>query len=95
MAIKPVSGKIESQELNDNFSYLASMIYSGGGLDLEVFDTLSKLQAAYPNGKEGAFITKDTGEWYFWSGTAWKIGGSFIQSEFSGVLTEQDNEWVI
>lgn len=95
MALKPVSGKIESQELNNNFSYLESLVRSGGGINLGVFDSLADLQAVYPDGKDGAFITKDTGDWYFWGGAEWEIGGSFIQSEFDDVLTEQDEEWVI
>lgn len=95
MALKPVSGKIESQELNDNFSYLESLIKSGGGVQIEVFDTLSDLESTYPNGKEGAFITKDTGDWYFWNGVEWTVGGSFVETEFTDVLTEQDEEWVV
>lgn len=95
MALKSVSGKIESQELNDNFSYLASLISSGGGLALEIFDSLSDLQSTYPNGKEGAYIIKNTGDWYFWNGTEWKVGGAFVQSEFADVLTEQDEEWIV
>lgn len=95
MSLKPVSGKIESQELNDNFSYLDSAIRTGGGIQLEAFDTLEDLETAYPNGKEGAFIVKNTGDWYYWGGSNWESGGTFIQSEFADVLTGPDEEWVI
>jgi len=95
MALKPVKGKIESQELNDNFSYLESLVKVGGGVNLEVLNTLDELHSTFPDGKSGAVIVKETGYWYYWNGTEWTSGGNFVQTEFDDVLTEQDEEWVI
>ena len=79
MAIKPVSGEIKAQVLNDNFSALDSNL---ANLSIGPFDTytnLSALQSAYPNGRNGFAVVLEadgkTGYMYTWTGTTWKKGG--------------------
>ena len=79
MAIKPVSGEIKAQVLNDNFSALDSQLTN---LSIGPFDTytnLSALQSAYPNGRNGFAVVLEsdgkTGYMYTWTGTTWKKGG--------------------
>lgn len=79
MAIKPVSGEIKAQVLNDNFSALDSQLTN---LSIGPFDTytnLSALQSAYPNGRNGFAVVLEsdgkTGYMYTWTGSAWKKGG--------------------
>lgn len=43
----------------------------------KVFDNLSKLQEAYPNGADGVMVTVDTGHKYFWQNNAWVDGGVY------------------
>lgn len=78
MPLKPVSGKIESQEINDNFSYLETEIYKNvSGTPKAVFDTLNQLKAAYPNGTDGVFLVLETGHIYFWKNTSWEDAGPY------------------
>ena len=42
-----------------------------------VFADLNALQTAYPNGASGVYLTKDTGHWYYWDGSAWSDGGVY------------------
>lgn len=55
----------------------------GGNIDnvvatpTKVFDNLSKLQEAYPNGADGVMVTVDTGHKYFWQNNAWVDGGVY------------------
>lgn len=76
MSLKPVKGKIESQELNDNFSYLDSAIRGvDKGSPKGVFDTVQQLKDAYPNGESGIYIVDDS--WYLWDGNNWVKGGIY------------------
>lgn len=79
MAIKPVSGEIKAQILNDNFSALDSNL---ANLSIGPFDTytnLSALQSTYPNGRNGFAVVLEsdgkTGYMYTWTGATWKKGG--------------------
>ena len=42
-----------------------------------VYATLALLQAAYPTGTTGAYLVTADGNWYYWNGTAWTIGGLY------------------
>lgn len=76
MALKPVKGKIQSQELNDNFSYLDSAIKKiDKGSPKGVFDTVQELKDAFPDGDNGVYVV-DT-NWYFWGGSNWEKGGVY------------------
>src|SRR5690625_1134848 len=78
MSLKPVSGKIESQELNDNFSYLESRYESmDKGSPKGSFETLDDLETAYPNGDDGIFVVNEDGNWYYWSDAGWSAGGVY------------------
>lgn len=43
----------------------------------ETFANLSALQAAYPNGKTGLFVTADTGHKYIWTNGTWTDAGVY------------------
>ena len=42
-----------------------------------VYATLALLQAAYPTGTTGAYLVTADGKWYYWSATAWVVGGTY------------------
>lgn len=48
-----------------------------GGSPKGVYATLAALQAAFPTGTTGIYVTSDNGHWYFWSGSAWTDGGAY------------------
>lgn len=84
MAIKPVSGEIKAQPLNDNFSYLDSKASSMIGGPKETFTSLSALNTKYPNGSGSAMLVTDSnganGYLYTWNGSAW-IKGPLYQAQ--------------
>ena len=84
MAIKPVSGDIQAQPLNDNFSYLENLALTANGGPKETFVGESALKSKYPNGADGAMLVTDAnganGYLYMWSGTAW-VKGSLYQAQ--------------
>lgn len=41
------------------------------------FATLALLQSAYPTGNTNIYVVTDSGNWYYWSGTAWTSGGTY------------------
>ena len=79
MAIKPVSGEIKAQVLNDNFSALDSNLTNLSIGPFDTYTSLSILQLAYPNGRNGFAVVLEadgkTGYMYTWTGTMWKKGG--------------------
>lgn len=79
MPIRPVSGEIKAQSLNDNFSYLDSQVENISIGPFDTYTSLSQLNAAYPNGRQGFAIVLEadgkTGYMYTWTGTQWKKGG--------------------
>lgn len=78
MAIKPASGKLESQELNDNFCYLDSKAGSMIGGPKGTFTSESVLKSKYPNGDSHAMLVTDGKQansyLYMWNGTSWVKG---------------------
>ena len=79
MAIKPVSGEIKAQVINDNFSALDSQLTNLSIGPFDTYNNLSALQSAYPNGRNGFAVVLEsdgkTGYMYTWTGTTWKKGG--------------------
>lgn len=96
MSIKPVSGKIESQEINDNLSYLDSKIERIDGGPFGSYASLSELNSAYPNGRNG-FAVID-GHSYWWKDQNWSQGDIYqsvgIQNK-SVTSSKIDDEAVI
>jgi lysophospholipase L1-like esterase len=81
MPIKPVTGKINAQDINDNLSYLESVLKSvDKGSPKGAYATLAALQAAYPTGDNNVYVVTADGKWYFWSGSAWAAGGVYQAS---------------
>jgi hypothetical protein len=97
MPIKPVSGKIESQKLNDNFSFLDSVLSekaTKGEVDSKIasvasgspkgtYSTLSALQTSFPSGTTGIYLVTADGKWYYWNGTAWTAGGTYQSTQLA------------
>lgn len=78
MPIKPVSGKIEAQTINDNLSYLESVFKNvDKGSPKGVYATLTELQTAFPAGNSNIYLVTADGKWYYWSGSAWTAGGVY------------------
>lgn len=78
MPIKPVSGEIDSQEINNNFSYLDSKIEQTRTGPLDTLTSLAQLNQKYPNGANGTVVVLEpdgeTGYEYTWTDGAWKKG---------------------
>lgn len=78
MPLNPVSGEIEAQPINDNFSYLESLLLQVNGGPIDEVSTESELNAKYPNGANGIVLVN--GYLYLWNGSSWKKG-SLYQSQ--------------
>ena len=61
------------------------------GSPKDVYATLAALQAAFPTGTTGIYVTSDNGHWYFWIGSAWTDGGVY-QTALSVVQTTGTSE---
>ncbi len=48
--------------------------------------SLAALEADFPDGEEGTYVTSDTGHWYFWNGSTWEDGGLY-QAPLDNVQT--------
>ena len=87
MPIKPVTGEIKAQPLNDNFSYLDSKVDQINGGSKETFTSLTELQSKYPNGDNSAMLVTDSnglnGYLYTWNGASW-VKGPLYQSQGIG-----------
>jgi hypothetical protein len=53
-----------------------------------VYATLALLQAAYPTGTTGAYLVTADGKWYYWSGSAWTVGGVY---QSTGIAEKSQN----
>lgn len=51
------------------------------------FDSVGDLQNKYPNGAEGIYIVKGEAgaNWYYWNGSSWEKGGSYLQADMTQV----------
>lgn len=59
-----------------------------------VYATLAALQASYPTGTTGAYLVTADGNWYYWSGSAWAVGGLYqagTLKNYKRQLTASDN----
>lgn len=57
---------------------IADLLVNGviDGSPKGVYDNLSALQTAYPNGASGVYLTSDNGHWYYYN-EGWKDGGVY------------------
>lgn len=42
------------------------------------YPTLAALEAAYPIGASGIYVVQADNKWYFWDGSAWQPGGTYV-----------------
>lgn len=59
-----------------------------------VFNNVTELTSAYPTGKNGIYVTKDTGTWWYWSESRWQEGGKYQTTtdykDYTGLSIEID-----
>lgn len=93
MTIKPVSGEIQAQPLNDNFSYLDSKVESVNGGPGGYFKTEVELKVAYPNGSDRFFVV--SGYTYWWKNSQWIKGDVFVpQGIANGQVTRVKTDFL-
>lgn len=64
--------------LKANQSYVDQQITTiGSATPKGTFATLTALQAAFPSGTTGIYVVTGDGNWYYWNGTAWTVGGVY------------------
>lgn len=81
---------------NDITNYLDNQLSQIGNMTpSEAFATLQDLESAYPNGAEGVYIVQSDGNWYFWNGSNWVVGGTYQAQPWDEFMTDQNEEWVI
>lgn len=83
MPIKPVSGEVKSQDINDNISYLDNKLNQVNAGPLGTLNNTAELNSKYPNGANGYFVVLEsdgkTGYMYTWNGSNW-IRGALYQA---------------
>ncbi|MFL2118549.1 GDSL-type esterase/lipase family protein [Marinilactibacillus psychrotolerans] len=65
------TNKAEQSYVDNQFSNIAD------GTPKGVYDTVSALQNAYPNGTTGIYVVALDGKWYYWNGSQWNSGGTY------------------
>lgn len=94
MAVKPVSGEIKAQPLNDNFSYLDSKVEQVNGGPKETFTSFQDLQSKYPNGSNSAMLVTDekgdNGYLYTWSGSNWVKGALYQPQGIANLAVDKE-----
>lgn len=55
----------------------------GDGSPKGVYATLSDLESAYPTGTTGIYVVSADGHWYYWNGSAWTDGGTYLSMPLS------------
>lgn len=63
----------QENDLTNNMNYKISQISSIP----ETFSSLVDLKNSYPNGKQGLFVTADTGHKYIWANNSWNDAGVY------------------
>ena len=82
----------ETNAIADTAALKADAMASGSPKG--VYATLALLQAAYPTGTTGAYLVTADGNWYYWSGSAWTVGGLYqagTLKNYKRQLTAGDN----
>lgn len=83
MAIKPVSGEIKSQDINDNLSYLDNKLSQVNGSPSGAFNTVEELNTSFPQGNNNIYIVIENKNWYAWNGTKWEAMGLYLSDGLS------------
>jgi lysophospholipase L1-like esterase len=52
----------------------------GNGSPKGVYVTLTALQTAFPNGTTGIYVVSENGNWYYWNGSTWTLGGTYLST---------------
>jgi hypothetical protein len=59
------------------------------------YSTLTELQSAFPAGDLGIYVVSADGNWYYWDGSTWAVGGQYLTTQFVSALTTQDEPWEV
>ncbi|MGM0199647.1 SGNH/GDSL hydrolase family protein [Enterococcus sp. DIV1314a] len=62
------------------------------------YATLSELQTAFPSGTVGVYVVAADGNWYYWDGSAWTVGGVYQSTgiaDKSITSTKLADDWAI
>lgn len=59
------------------------------------YASLTELQSAFPTGDTGIYIVSADGNWYYWNGSAWTVGGQYLTTQFVSALTTQNEPWEV
>lgn len=84
-----IENRVESVE--NELSSVAS------GSPKGVYATLTALQTAFPSGDDGIYVVEEDGKWYYWDGTQWSAGGTYLAANLSSYYTkaEADNRFLL
>lgn len=86
--------KVDKTDFNDVNNKKADIIYVDNKVSQIVsgspkgkYDSLNDLNSAKPTGDEGIYLTLDDGNWNFWNGITWEVGGVYQSSktDYQGV----------
>jgi hypothetical protein len=94
--------QIDNQELKDELG--AQLAEKATKLELQAvasgspkgaYSTLTELQSAFPAGDLGIYVVSADGNWYYWDGSTWAVGGQYLTTQFVSALTTQDEPWEV
>lgn len=61
-------------------------------------ESLSDLESAHPTGSDGVHVVTADGNWYYWNGAEWTVGGIFMgnsSNPFENALTTENEPWEV
>jgi len=92
-ALSVTDGKVFSLESNKaDKKYVEEIIKNvGNGKPSGVFNTVDELRGAFPNGNTNIYVTKDTGDWYYWNGSSWTSGGNYQGTVLGDLVVKSTN----
>lgn len=93
-----ITEKAKTVDVNNSIDNIQTQITNMGSASPKgSYATLSALQSAYPSGTTGTYVVTADGNWYYWNGSAWAVGGLYQSSQLSrkSVLYEKTNFLIV
>nr|WP_281202685.1 hypothetical protein [Cytobacillus kochii] len=59
------------------------------------YSTLTDLQTTHPSGDAGIYVVSSDGNWYYWDGSIWTVGGQYLTTQWVNALTAQNEPWEV